>query len=176
MIFLRHTVADMNQLFRKIAAVVAICVLLPAGSAAQAADTSRTAKGPKGQILTVAQTKEIAPDSNVEVSGKGYNTKIGIYVTFCVIPKKNQRPEVCGPYDITGQNNDSVWVSSNPPIYAALLVKPFGKGGTFKVKVTVRKKIGDFDCSIVRCAILTRADHTRSDDRSADVIIPVTIK
>jgi hypothetical protein len=29
---------------------------------------------------------------------------------------------------------------------------------------------------VVKCAILTRADHTRSDYRKADVIIPVTFK
>lgn len=155
---------------------LALILLAVSSTTAQAESSAKSSRGPKGQTLTLSQSANIPADTDVTVTGKGYNTKVGIYVTFCVIPKKNQRPEICGPYDITGQNNDSVWVSSNPPFYAALLVKPFGKGGTFKVKVTVRKKIGDYDCTIVRCAILTRADHTRSDDRSADVVIPVTIK
>ncbi|MFM6962758.1 MAG: hypothetical protein ACKOWJ_00605 [Micrococcales bacterium] len=101
---------------------------------------------------------------------------MGIYVAFCVIPKKGLRPEICGPYDITGQNNDSVWVSSNPPFYAAALVTPFSKTGSFKVQVKVHRFIGDIDCRVSRCAILTRADHTQPNLRSADVIVPVTLK
>lgn len=141
------------------------------------ADTSaKTVIGPRGQLLTVSQTINIIADSDVVVSGKNYKTKVGIYVAFCVIPEKGQKPELCSPYDITGQNNNSVWVSSNPPFYAALFVKPFTKNGSFKVRITVRKKIGDYDCKVVKCAILTRADHTKSEDRSADVIVPVNIK
>jgi hypothetical protein len=112
----------------------------------------------------------------VTLTGKGYNTRVGIYVTYCVIPPKGQRPEQCGPFDITGQNNASFWISSNPPLYAAALVKPFGKGGTFKVSMAATRKIGDADCAIVRCAFTTRADHTRSDNRTADVFIPVKFK
>jgi hypothetical protein len=108
-------------------------------------------------------------------------------VTFCVIPAKGKRPELCGPFDVTGQNNQAVWVSSNPPIYAIPLVKPFDtvtttvKGkkvstGSFKVQVPATRMIGTYDCKVVKCAILTRADHTRSDYRKADVIIPVTFK
>ena len=159
----------------KISLALGLVIALTAGPAF-AATSGSTAKGPKGQVLTVAQSIDVPADSDVQVTGRGYNTKIGIYVTFCVIPAKGKRPELCGPYDITGKNNDSVWVSSHPPIYAIPLVKPFGKNGTFKVKVTVRRNIGEYDCKVVRCAILTRADHTRSDDRSADVIIPITIK
>ncbi|MFM6977406.1 MAG: hypothetical protein ACKOWR_01590 [Micrococcales bacterium] len=162
--------------FQKVLIIALAALLAFVPSVAHADLSSKTAKGPKGQVLTVSQTQDIAPDSNIWVSGKNYNSKVGIYVTFCVIPKKGKRPELCGPYDITGQNNDSVWVSSNPPVYAALLVKPFKSGGSFRVQVTVRRMIGNYDCKVVRCAILTRADHTRSDDRSADVIIPVSIK
>lgn len=152
-----------------------LCSVLATPIAGRADSSAKSAKGPKGQVLTVSQTVNIASESEVLVSGKNYNVKLGIYVTFCVIPKRGQRPQECGPYDITGQNNSSVWVSSNPPLYASLLVTPFTKNGSFKVKVKVRRMIGDHDCKIEKCAILTRADHTKSDNRSADVIIPVTI-
>jgi len=48
--------------------------------------------------------------------------------------------------------------------------------GSFSVQVPVSKMIGDNDCTLVKCAIVTRADHTRSDYRKADVVIPVSFK
>ena len=167
----------MRKNFATIAAsIMALALALAAPAAGLAAGSSKTVTGPKGQKLTVSQTVGVVPGMKVTVTGSGYNTKVGIYVTYCVIPAKGTRPEFCGPYDITGANNQSVWVSSNPPIYAALLVTHFGKGGSFRVKIPVQKMIGDYDCTIVRCAILTRADHTRSDYRAADVIVPINLK
>lgn len=166
----------MKNLLRNLAIIsVALLTLLSPGTAL-AASSAKSAKGPKGQILTVSQTTDLADGTKVTVTGRNYNTKVGIYVTYCVIPKKGTRPELCGPYDITGRNNQSVWVSSNPPVFAAFLVTPFSRNGTFKVTIPVMRKIGDQDCTVVKCAVLTRADHTRSEYRLADVIIPVSIK
>jgi hypothetical protein len=146
-----------------------------------------SATGTVGQVLKVDASKNVDDMQKLTVTGRGYDLKVGIYVTFCVIPPKGKRPELCGPFDVTGQNNQAVWVSSNPPIYAIPLVKPFDtvtktvKGkkiatGSFKVQVPATRMIGTYDCKVVKCAILTRADHTRSDYRKADVIIPVTFK
>jgi hypothetical protein len=152
-----------------------------------AATASKTATGQTGQVLSVDASTNLTDGQMLNVTGKGYDLKTGIYVTFCVIPKKGKRPELCGPFDITGANNQAVWVSSNPPIYAITLVKPFteitktvkGKKvatGSFNVQVPATRMIGTYDCKVVKCAILTRADHTRSDYRKADVIIPVTFQ
>jgi hypothetical protein len=146
-----------------------------------------SATGTVGQMLKVDASKNVDDMQKLTVTGRGYDLKVGIYVTFCVIPPKDKRPELCGPFDVTGQNNQAVWVSSNPPIYALPLVKPFDKvtstvkgkkisTGSFKVQVPATRMIGTYDCKVVKCAILTRADHTRSDYRKADVIIPVTFK
>lgn len=146
------------------------------GSATPASAATAVAKGPKGQSISVNLPATVEDGTKVLVRGKNFSTKIGIYVTYCVIPPKGQRPDLCGPFDITGQNNASTWVSSNPPIYAKLLVKPFGKGGTFSVPITITRMIGDQDCSVVRCAVTTRADHINGSDRSADLFIPVVFK
>lgn len=148
------------------------------GVAAQAAG-STSAKGKAGQTLTASIAKGTLPadeTTNVTVSGKGYNTKTGIYVTFCVMPEPGKKPETCGSYNITGINSQAVWISSNPPFYASLLVKKFGKGGSFKVSLPITSTIGDIDCTKVKCAIVTRADHTNPENRKADVIIPITFK
>jgi hypothetical protein len=161
---------------RKVLATLSLVLVVFAGTPGFAASTSGSATGPTGQKFWAANTKQVVDGTKVLVTGRGYNTKVGIYVTYCVIPPKGQKPSDCGPFDVTGQNNASVWVSSNPPVFAALLVKPFGRGGTFKLKIPVTRMIGDFDCKKVRCALTTRADHTNGSYRKADVFIPVTIK
>ena len=138
--------------------------------------TAVTAKGSKGQLFTASAARNLADGQKIMLTGKGYNTKIGIYVTYCVVPPKGQKPSECGPFDITGKNNASFWISSNPPLYAAALVTPFGKGGSFKVSMAATRFIGESDCAVVRCAFTTRADHTQSDVRSADVFVPVTFR
>lgn len=159
-----------------LAAVTILAIGAPSSHALAAPSSSATAKGSHGQVFQASATKKLADGQKVTLTGKGYNTKLGIYVTYCVIPPKGQRPELCGPFDITGQNNSSFWISSNPPLYAVALVTKFGKGGTFKVSMAATRKIGDADCAVVRCAFTTRADHTNSDNRTADVFIPVTFK
>lgn len=147
-------------------------------SPANAAATS-SAKGAAGQTLTADISKNTLPKeetTNVTVRGKGFSTKNGIYVTFCVVPPKGKKPEHCGSYNPTGINTQAHWISSNPPFYAQLLATKFGKGGTFKVSLPISSSIGDYDCTKVKCGILTRADHTNPDHRKADVIIPITFK
>jgi hypothetical protein len=159
-----------------ISATLALGLFLVSASTPASASAWVNAIGPKGQKLSANANKNLSDGQMLTVKGSKYNKKVGIYVTYCVVPPKGQRPDLCGSFDITGRNNASTWVSSNPPIYAAALVKPFGKGGTFRVALKVTQMIGDQDCKQVQCAITTRADHTRGADRSADVFIPVTFK
>lgn len=173
--------------FIGLALILTVPSLAVAASAAPASAAPSPATGPTSQVLKVDASTNVYDMQKLTVTGSGYDLKVGIYVTFCVIPAKGKRPEICGPFDVTGQNNQAVWVSSNPPIYAIPLVKPFDKvtktvtgkkrsTGSFKVQVPATRMIGSYDCKVVKCAILTRADHTRSDYRKADVIIPVTFK
>lgn len=149
-----------------------------AAVSASAASTSVSAKGPKGQTLTASVANNLDPvkATKITLTGKGYNTRVGIYATFCVMPEPGAKPEHCGGFDITGRNTQAHWISSKPPFYAQLVTKAFGKGGTFKVVVPVSQMIGEYDCKVVTCALTTRADHTRGDFRAADVFIPVTFK
>lgn len=171
--FVNSTTSKIAAAAKLVAPVLAASVI---GLASPAMAATAVAKGPKGQSISVNLPATVEGGTKALVKGKNFSTKLGIYVTYCVIPPKGQRPDLCGPFDITGQNNASTWVSSNPPIYAKLLVKPFGKGGTFSVPITITRMIGDQDCSVVRCAITTRADHINGSDRSADLFIPVVFK
>lgn len=128
------------------------------------------------RTLTVSQATDLKADvQSVTVEGAGYDNTKGIYVAFCVIPPNPQTaPGPCGGgQDRTGQGGGAVWVSSNPPVYARGLTTPYGKGGTFKVSINVQAQLNEeTDCRVVRCAVTTRNDHTRSSDRSQDILVP----
>src|SRR6478736_2915850 len=80
-----------------------------------------------------------------------------------------------GGVDTSGTTETSTWVSSNPPSYGKGLAVPFGKGGTFEASIWAASTLPNGeDCRQVACAVVTRADHTRTSDRSQDVLIPVT--
>ncbi|MEU4691869.1 hypothetical protein [Actinoplanes sp. NPDC023714] len=125
--------------------------------------------------LTASQTKGLdRAGETITVTGRGYDVEKGIYVAFCLDNGAGVLPSPCGGgADMSGDSGASVWISSNPPSYAEGLTKPYGKGGSFKVTLKVSQMIGDIDCAVRGCAIVTRNDHTRTNDRSQDVRIPV---
>lgn len=150
-----------------------IAVLLVATSPAA---NAVVLKGAQGQLLTVSATTAKS-GSLVTVSGSRFDETVGIYLAFCVVPKKGEAPTPCGGgINKAGIGESSFWISSNPPPYAIGLTDEFLPGGRFTHKVMVSKKIGKFDCTKVKCAITVRADHLRGNDRSFDMFIPVKIK
>jgi hypothetical protein len=133
-------------------------------------------KGSQGQVLSVSKTT-VKSGSVVTVKGNFFDETVGIYLAFCVIPAKGKAPTPCGGgVNKAGLSEASFWISSNPPPYAIGLTEEFLPGGRFTQKVKISKKIGKFDCTKVKCAITVRADHLRSNDRSSDLFIPITIK
>jgi hypothetical protein len=150
-------------------AVVTAVVLLAA-----AAQTS--AEGPEGQTLTVSKATGLSPaGGTVTVEGTGYDENKGIYVAFCVDNGPGEMPTPCGGgADTSGSLGASHWISSNPPSYGEGLAVPYGDGGSFSVTLDVTPQIEDVDCTVRACAVVTRADHTRSADRTQDLRIPVS--
>lgn len=169
----------MRKTYAVAAAALSLIVML-SGTTSQALTSKVTVHGAKGQTLSTSKAKQLASGEKVTVSGRNYNTKIGIYVAFCQVPVKGVRPSNCfGGINLTGNLPGSIWISSNVPWYeaaAAKIAKPYGKNGSFSVKLTVAQKFDGTDCKVVRCAVVTRADHNNSKNRNADVWIPVTFK
>ncbi len=128
--------------------------------------------------LTVTPTKRLDPaGATVRVRGAGFDPTVGIYVALCVTPRPGQQPSPCGGgVNTSGQNAASAWVSSNPPPYGAKLAVPYRPGGRFSVRLEISPLIGDVDCRVVSCSIVTRADHTHPGDRRFDVAVPVTFR
>ena len=133
-------------------------------------------KGSQGQVLSVSKTT-VKSGAVVTVKGNYFDETVGIYLAFCVFPAKGKAPTPCGGgVNKAGLSEASFWISSNPPPYAVGLTEEFLPGGRFTQKVKISKRIGKFDCTKVKCAITVRADHLRSNDRSSDLFIPITIK
>ncbi|MFI6944067.1 immunoglobulin I-set domain protein [Streptomyces sp. NPDC050418] len=131
--------------------------------------------GPKGQELTVTPVHDLAVEQQkVQISGTGYDESIGIYVALCVDNGAGEVPTPCvGGADMTGEGGASVWISNDPPAGYEDIAKPYGKDGAFEVELTVDAKDEYTDCLKTKCVIATRADHTKSADRSQDVRVAV---
>ena len=129
-----------------------------------------------GLTLSATPVRRLpASGATIRVTGRGYDRTVGIYVALCVTPRKGRQPSPCGGgVNTTGTNPASAWISSNPPPYGAALAVPYGRGGRFDVRLTVSPLVGDVDCRVVSCSIVTRADHTRAGDRRFDVAVPVS--
>lgn len=155
---------------------------LVGGSSAAFAGPAAT--GPQGQVVTVSRSQGLDPaGTSVTVRGRGFDLNKGIYVAFCVNKGPGQLPSPClGGVDMEGASGTSAWISSNPPSYGEGLATPFtrnGGKGSFEVRLTVKAKDQFTNCLDRKvapngCVIGTRADHTRTADRTADVLIPVT--
>ena len=138
--------------------------------------SAASVKGSQGQVLSVSKTT-VKSGSVVTVKGNYFDETVGIYLAFCVIPAKGKAPTPCGGgINKAGLGEASFWISSNPPPYAIGLTEEFLPAGRFTQKVKISKKIGKFDCTKVKCAVTVRADHLRSNDRSSDLFIPITVK
>lgn len=137
-----------------------------------------SAMGTRGQRLTVRPVRGLSSlGQTVKVSGRGFSELVGIYVGLCVMPRPGAKPTPCGGgADTDGSSQASAWISSNPPSYGANLAKPYKRGGRFTVRIKVSPRIGSVDCRVVRCAVVARADHMRSNDRSWDVAVPVSFR
>ncbi len=143
--------------------------------------TSSTAATSKesgsGAILSISKTKNITTDSTIKISGSHFDETVGIYLAMCKKVAISKLPSPCGGgMDQSGVSGSSIWVSSNPPPYGKGLAIPFKAGGRFNFSIQVSPMIGKFDCRKIRCAIYARADHTRSNDRSYDISIPIRFK
>ena len=156
---------------KKLVLVMAIASLLAMPTA-----NAASVKGAQGQVLTTAVTT-VKSGSEISVSGNHFDETVGIYLAFCVVPKKGEVPTPCGGgINKAGLGTSSFWISSNPPPYGVGLADEFLPGGRFTHKVKISRTIEKFDCRKVKCAITVRADHIRAEDRSYDLFIPITVK
>ncbi|WP_273634038.1 immunoglobulin domain-containing protein [Streptomyces muensis] len=158
------------------AALVAASTAL--GTAAQASDTPKTALGKDGQRLTVSASAGLDPaGEELRVTGSGYDATKAVYVALCKDNGDNRVPTPClGGADQTGTGSSSQWIVPEGDEYAGDLAVPWGRGGTFDVRIGVKARDNSLDCTKVTCSVVTRVDHRNPGDRSQDVRIPVAFE
>lgn len=136
---------------------------------------SIAALGQHGESLALSQAKGIKAGQSITVRGKNFDKTVGIYVELCEVVPAGILPTSCGGgVNMSGTGAASYWISSNPPAYGRNLAIPFKSGGAFSVALKVQPIIGKIDCRIVACAVYVRADHTRTQDRTHDIKVPIT--
>lgn len=135
---------------------------------------SSTVSGKFGEKISISSAI-VKNGKTVLVNGSGFDESVGIYLAYCVMPKKGLPPTPCGNgINKAGIGDASYWISSNPPPYGKGLAIPFKPGGRFSQKLEITKKIGSIDCTKVRCAVTVRSDHLHEGDRTHDLFIPIT--
>ena len=113
----------------------------------------------------------------VTVRGLGFDITKGVYVLVCNQARWDENRRCIGGINVDGSSPLSQWISSNPPGYAKGLTVGFESGGSFSVPLLVRaidESTNLLDCRVEQCGVVAFADHTRRDDRSQDVFVPIT--
>ena len=136
---------------------------------------SMAATGQHGESLALSQAKGVKAGQTITVRGQNFDKTVGIYVELCAVVPTGTLPTACGGgVNMSGSGAASYWISSNPPAYGRHLAIPFKSGGAFLVALKVQPIIGKINCRIVACAVYVRADHTRTQDRTHDIKVPIT--
>nr|WP_030119834.1 hypothetical protein [Streptomyces californicus] len=159
-----------------LAAFAAAALAVGLASPAAAATGTRTvSEGGTTYNLSLTAPAMCIRD-NITVSGSGYNTGQGVYVSLCVVngAQGANKPSPClGGQDESGTTGASHWVSG---LGGGLPnTSPYGAGGTFSVRIHVKADLGGGNVcgETVECAVVTRADHTDTNDRKYDVHTPI---
>jgi len=135
-----------------------------------------TATNERGASISIAK-KTYSKEGKIKVTGRGFDETVGIYLAYCVLPKKGEPPTPCGGgVNKAGIGEASHWISSNPPPYGAGLAIAYKAGGRFSEMVAITRKIGKYDCQKITCAITVRSDHLHEGDRSGDIYIPIKFR
>jgi hypothetical protein len=162
----------------KIALFALVACLLPTPLTASGATkaSSVSVKGIHGEQILVSNSV-VSTNQAVRVTGSHFDETVGVYLAFCVIPKKGELPSPCGGgINKAGVGDASYWISSNPPPYGIGVAREYQPGGRFTYVLHLSPMIGKIDCRKVKCAITIRADHLRDADRTYDIFIPITFK
>lgn len=158
------------------AAVAALSTLVPA-----APIDHRTVEmdGTSYRLALAASTSTITPGQPVSIAGHGYNPAQGVFVALCVIPPTVTpgKPDTytSQPTPCLGQRGAGGVSHRIANGATGEHTSPYGPGGSFVVDLTLQPKIAEgVECDVtVRCAVVTRADFTATNDRRLDLYLPI---
>lgn len=137
--------------------------------------------GPNGETI---DTASVRPGESLTVTGSGFDASTGIYVAVCAMPANPEtKPGPClgGIPDGVQEGGaevemlTSVWIT-NDWAWSAFATQRYNgeEPGSFTTKLLVPAAQQEgLDCTVTKCAIATRADHTATNDRVQDLLIPL---
>lgn len=156
-------------------------------------ESSSTATGADGKTRTLevrgadgspVDLASLTPGDELIVSGSGFDSGLGIYVGFCAIPASPDiKPGPClggipeGAEEGAAAAQEalsSAWITSDWA-WKAFATQGYDdkKSGSFEVVLTVPEpRVEGLDCTVSKCAISTRSDHTAMRDRVQDMLLP----
>ena len=181
-----------RSLLRGVLAVTAagLTAMVPsAGTAAaspltgKAQRTVATADGDTYRLRLKADPVVLpAAGGTVKVKGAGYNRAQGVFLAFCVIPDDVRVGDPSTYTTLPGpclggraaQDGSSRRITDTGTGTPGVTI-PYEKGGKFRTTLNLRPQIADGQVcgETVRCAIVTRADFTATNERLYDQYIPV---
>jgi hypothetical protein len=140
---------------KKLVVLTALVASLLTPAQAQAAETKFT-----GAPLTNLDSQ----GATINIMLLGVPTKGGLYIQQCVEAPAGTRPTICN-------EPAQLWISnSRGASFAPTDVIKLKPTGTFATKTTA------VDCTVSKCGIFMRFDHTVPADFSEDQFIPLTFK
>lgn len=172
-----------------------------AGSSGQtipsAFESESSAKGADGRTRAISVTttdgkpadlSALTPGEEIIVTGKGFDAGLGIYVGFCAVPPSaDVKPGPClggipeGAEEGAAAAKEalsSAWITDDWA-WKAFATQGYDdpKRGAFEVRLTVpAPTVEGLDCTVSRCAVSTRSDHTAVRDRVQDMLLPFAYK
>lgn len=145
----------MRRIMKKIVVVLALVASVLVPSSAQAAETKFT-----GAPLTNLDSQ----GATINIMLLGVPAKGGLYLQECVEAAVGTRPTLCN-------SAVQLWISNaRGASFLPTDVIKFKPTGTFVSGTTT------VDCTISKCGIFIRFDHTVPGDLSEDQFIPLTFK
>jgi len=139
-----------------------------------------------------ADLSSLRPGEVLVVKGAGFDPAIGIYVGICAVPERGEKPGPClgglpegameeneGGEAEAAEPQTSVWITDDwawrsfaTQGYDEPSGEPPAAGFTARLLVAAPSQ-DNLDCTKVRCAVTTRADHTAAGDRVQDMQLPI---
>ncbi len=182
--------------------VVPIVTSSPAGSSGAQLDVagypfSVSATGDDGRTRTLEAVfasgdsrdfSALVPGDRLIVSGSGFDPAKGLYVAVCKVPDAvDEKPGPClGGVPSTEEDGDSTagaieyaasnWVNDDWA-WRLFGARSFDdrSAGTFTAYIEIPASADEnVDCTLIRCGLYTRNDHTALEDRVQDLYLPVS--
>lgn len=133
---------------RLISVIALVAATLMAPTAAHSAE----------MIVKPAKTTDLGAEESISVVLEKFPSKAGVYLQQCAQPAAGARPSDCNA-------QTQLWITG-------------ARGGSFlptdAITMKLVAKFGAVDCTVQKCGIFARYDHTAGADLSEDQFIPIT--